>query len=309
MQKFPIIGSFVALAALLTTLWPGVGHAGPVTPAAPTPSAAAAVRRADAGLAAAASAANADAWLAYYADDAILLTPQGGLVKGKAAIRVALGMLVQRDPQGLAWQPQRLRVDASGDLAYLHGPYHWTFSRSAADRGESDQGMRSEIWRRRSDGTWICLVDLWSAGAGPGAGANAGADGAAASAGAEDAVTTAGAARSAVASPVSAAIHDPKYGDAPVHYRQAIVGYFDAHLRDPESVRFREVSAPERGSQRMITGALLMHEVRRHGWVVRATIDAKDARGTYVGDKTYRFLFRGERIVNVVSPFPSGEMK
>ena len=49
-----------------------------------------------------------------------------------------------------------------------------------------------------------------------------------------------------------------------------------------------------------------MHEKRFYGWKVEATVDAKDARGQAVHAQTYTFLFRGETIVRVVRPLPTG---
>jgi len=51
-----------------------------------------------------------------------------------------------------------------------------------------------------------------------------------------------------------------------------------------------------------------MRETRDYGWTVRATINAKNSRGRYVGFKPYTFLFRGEKIFHTFSPMPSDEI-
>ena len=51
-----------------------------------------------------------------------------------------------------------------------------------------------------------------------------------------------------------------------------------------------------------------MRETREYGWTVKATINAKDSHDSYVGFKTYTFLFRGEKIVDARLPLPGDEM-
>ena len=97
----------------------------------------------------------------------------------------------------------------------------------------------------------------------------------------------------------------------PIQYEVAIRQYFQEYLKDPDSAQYREITKPEKGSVIAVKGAIFAHETRLLGWTVKATINAKNAHGTYVGFKTYTFLFRGEDIVHVqtLSPLPEGEIK
>jgi len=45
----------------------------------------------------------------------------------------------------------------------------------------------------------------------------------------------------------------------------------------------------------VITGPVLLSESHLSGWIVKATIDAKNRHGAYVNGATYTFLFRGEK--------------
>jgi hypothetical protein len=99
-----------------------------------------------------------------------------------------------------------------------------------------------------------------------------------------------------------------KYGDVPVNYLQTIRQYFQEHLVDPQSIQYQEVTNPEQGALSGISSGLLMHEVKNFGWIVKATINARNAHGSYVGFKTYQFLFRGEQLVRATAPPPAGEM-
>jgi hypothetical protein len=94
----------------------------------------------------------------------------------------------------------------------------------------------------------------------------------------------------------------------PIGYEKAIRQYYLAHLKHPESVQYREITPPEQGYTTEVTGGLLMRETREYGWTVKATINAKDSHDTYVGFKTYTFLFRGEKIVDARLPLPGDEM-
>jgi hypothetical protein len=95
----------------------------------------------------------------------------------------------------------------------------------------------------------------------------------------------------------------------PVNYREAIEAYFKRMLKDPDSIRYREVTRPEQGYATTVTGLFVAHESRQLGWTVRATIDAKNSNGGYVGFKTYVFLFRGEKLLSAKAPPPADEMK
>ncbi len=100
-----------------------------------------------------------------------------------------------------------------------------------------------------------------------------------------------------------------KYGNMPIDYKQAIQKYFLEHMKYPDSVRYQEITQPEQGYTTAVTGGFFMREKRDYGWTVKATIDAKNSRGSYVGFKTYTFLFRGEAIVDARLPLPGDEMK
>jgi hypothetical protein len=101
---------------------------------------------------------------------------------------------------------------------------------------------------------------------------------------------------------------DSKYGAMPSHYEESIRQYFQDHLKDPDSVKYQEITVPEQGFTKAISGTLLMSETRNYGWTVKATIDAKNSGGTYVGFKTYTFLFRGEKIAHVLAPLTGDEI-
>jgi hypothetical protein len=100
-----------------------------------------------------------------------------------------------------------------------------------------------------------------------------------------------------------------KYGDLPADYEIAIRKYFLEHLRYPDSVQYQEITKPQQGFTTAVTGTFLMRETRVYGWLVKATINAKNSHDGYTGFKTYTFLFRGETVVDTRVPLPGDEMK
>jgi ketosteroid isomerase-like protein len=274
----------------------------------------AAVRKTDANWAAAASTASVDAWMAFYAADAIVLLPDDQLASGKELLRHTVTRLLALPHLSVAWRPIKVEVARSGDLALLIGAYELRFGDS---RGApvSNRGRRLEIWRKQADGTWKCIVDTWNLDepiAAPSAAPPESAQGTSPTAGsAAPLAQTVAPPPTAVPEsgpPTPMRVVATKYGDMPTDYKEAIRKYFLEHMKYPDSVQYREITKPEQGYTTAITGAFLMREKREYGWTVKATINAKNSRDSYVGFKTYTFLFRGEKIVDARLPLPGDEM-
>ena len=268
----------------------------------------AAIRQADAEWAAAAKSGNADAWLSFYAPDAIVLPPNAPIASGAERIRETVTNLLELPHASISWHPIKIEVAGSGDMAYLIGTYELKFDDS---QGVAlwDQGKLVEIWTKGADGHWKCIVDTWNSNAVAARTAQA----APASARLAPAAAVAGPApASANAPPVpNSSPPEPSsgYGEMPSHYEEAVRQYFQTYLKDPQSVVYQEISPPEKGFATAVTGALFTRESRLLGWTVSATLNAKNSHGRYVGFKTYTFLFRGEKIVHTASPIAEDEMK
>jgi ketosteroid isomerase-like protein len=61
----------------------------------------------------------------------------------------------------LSWEPSKVEVARSGDLAYTQGTYRMAFP-DPHGKPTTDQGKTLEIWRKQADGTWKCVADMWS---------------------------------------------------------------------------------------------------------------------------------------------------
>jgi ketosteroid isomerase-like protein len=285
----------------------------------------AAVRKADADWAAAASTAGVDAWMTFYAADAIVLLPNDRLVSGREQVRDAVTHLLTLPRLSVAWHPDKVEIVRTGDVAYLIGTYELRFGDS---RGIplSDRGRLLELWKRQTDGSWKCVVETWisdepahtaasASSQGAPRGAPPGASPAAPIAHAEPPAPPAApspeshGASAATDSVTPAQELTAKYGEMPVQYEEAIRQYFQEQLKDPYSVQYREITKPQKGYTTGVTGTVLMRETRDYGWTVKATINAKNSRGKYVGFKSYTFLFRGEKIVHALGPLGEDELK
>jgi uncharacterized protein (TIGR02246 family) len=116
------------------------------------------IRDTEAAMMKAAQAKDLDAFVAFYADDASVLTPNAPIFTGKQPIKDGLKPMLS-DPQfSLTFMPTRVEVAKSGDLAFTQGPYKMTFSDVRGNRFE-DEGKYLTVWRKLPDGSWKAVED------------------------------------------------------------------------------------------------------------------------------------------------------
>lgn len=102
-----------------------------------------------------------DAWLGFYADDAIVLPPNDKVAHGKEADRKSVAALLGLPGLQLTWSANRVEVAASGDFACITGAYTMSFNDDAGKR-ISDACKTLEVWRVQPDGKWKCVADTWN---------------------------------------------------------------------------------------------------------------------------------------------------
>jgi len=122
---------------------------------------AAAVQKADADWSAAAQSKQADAWVAFYANDAVVLPPNAPTLTNKDAIHKAIADLLALPGLSVSWQTTKAEAARSGDVAFTYGTYELT-SNDAKGIPTTDHGKYSEVWKKQADGSWKCAVDMWS---------------------------------------------------------------------------------------------------------------------------------------------------
>jgi ketosteroid isomerase-like protein len=121
----------------------------------------AAIRKADEDWARAAQTKQVVAWVAFYADDAVVLPPNDKTANDKESINKAVRDLLTLQDLTIGWQPAKIEVSLSGDLAYARGTYDLAF-KDAKGTPVTDRGKYLEVWKKQSDGGWKCIVDTWN---------------------------------------------------------------------------------------------------------------------------------------------------
>jgi uncharacterized protein (TIGR02246 family) len=100
-------------------------------------------------------ARNAKALTEFYTSDAALYPPGETMVKGRVAIEACLSAL----PPMKDFSLRILRMDGSGDVAYVQGTYTMTMSAPGAETAQAS-GYYVEIRRRQADGRWLIAVHM-----------------------------------------------------------------------------------------------------------------------------------------------------
>ena len=92
---------------------------------------------------------------AVYSDDARLLPPNHPMITGRSRIGEAFREYLGTGMGELTIESFEIEVASSGDLAYGIGTF--SLGRPAPDRGKF-----VEVYRRQADGSWTCIVDMFS---------------------------------------------------------------------------------------------------------------------------------------------------
>jgi ketosteroid isomerase-like protein len=121
----------------------------------------AAVRQTDENWSKAAQSKKVDDWVAFYSDDAVILPPNDKKAGSKEEVRKDIGELMTLPGLALNWEPSKVEVARSGDLAYTQGSYRMAFM-DPHGKPATDQGKTLEIWKKQADGTWKCVADMWN---------------------------------------------------------------------------------------------------------------------------------------------------
>lgn len=108
-----------------------------------------------------AQARNVDSIVAYWADDAIVLSSGEAPVQGKQAIRNMVESSFSNPGFSIAWEPERAEVSESGDMGYLIESTTMMYKDSLG----ASQTMKFKtvtVWKKQPDGSWKNVVDVMS---------------------------------------------------------------------------------------------------------------------------------------------------
>ncbi len=130
-------------------------------PAPDLAAAEAAIRKADTAWVEAAKLRKAEAWAAFYTDDAIVLPPNEKVATTKEAVLKSISAMMALPELAIAWQPTKVVMAQSGELGYMYGSYTMSF-KDEKGKPVKDEGKMVEIWKKQADGGWKCVTDIWN---------------------------------------------------------------------------------------------------------------------------------------------------
>ena len=121
----------------------------------------AAIRQTDDDWAKAAASKNVDATVAFYSDDATVAPPNSPVLTDKKGIHDMWAALLGPDLVSITWEPTKIDVARSGDLAYLNGWYKMA-TKDAKGNTVEEKGKMVEVWKKQPDGKWKCVSDIFN---------------------------------------------------------------------------------------------------------------------------------------------------
>jgi ketosteroid isomerase-like protein len=119
------------------------------------------LRDLDAQWAKAAAAKDVEQTIGYYSDDAMVLPPNATSAATKVAIRNVWKDMFASPGLVISWQPTRVQVGKSGEMAWVRGTYELTMN-DATGKPIDDRGKYLEVWEKQTDGNWKCAADMWN---------------------------------------------------------------------------------------------------------------------------------------------------
>jgi uncharacterized protein (TIGR02246 family) len=96
----------------------------------------------------------------YYAEDALVLSPNAPLVAGKDKIQAGLTALMADPNFALTFHSARVEASQKGDMVYTVGEYSRTVSDQKSKRPVTDRGNYLTVWKKQADGNWKVVTDM-----------------------------------------------------------------------------------------------------------------------------------------------------
>ena len=152
MTRFAMLAGSVAL---LGFMW------GCATPPPPDTRAAdeQVIRENEAEALKAATAKDLERFVSFYADDASVFMPGARMVTGKDALRKAWGERFAAPGFSMNFQPTKVEVSRSSDLAYCYGTYGMTVN-DPKGKPITTKGYYVVVYKKQPDGKWKLVVDM-----------------------------------------------------------------------------------------------------------------------------------------------------
>ena len=121
----------------------------------------AAIRALEASWSAAAGAKQLDTVVSFYADDAASFNPNVPIATTKEAIRKNWADMLGLPSAAVTWQVAKVDVSTSGDMAYAHGTYQFSFN-DPQGHAVQDHGKFLDVFKKQTDGKWKAVADIFN---------------------------------------------------------------------------------------------------------------------------------------------------
>ena len=106
----------------------------------------------------ASSGTSVDSVLAYWTEDAVVVSPGQPTLSGKAAIRQMVAASMSVPGFHINWTPEKAVVSKSGDFGYTTGTNELTVP-DPTGKLVTNKGRYIAVWRKDADGKWRCVED------------------------------------------------------------------------------------------------------------------------------------------------------
>lgn len=100
--------------------------------------------------------------ISYWADDAVIMSPNEPAMKGTDAIRKMVTESMQIPGFEIAWEPQEAFVSQSGDLGYVLIKNYFKIPMDTLGNITTIYNKGVEIWKKQEDGSWKNIVDIYN---------------------------------------------------------------------------------------------------------------------------------------------------
>ena len=138
-----------------------ISQASPAEKSSSTQSAEQLLRGLDGDWAKTAAGKDVEQTIAFYSDGAIVFPPNATSAATKEAIRNAWKEMFATPGFVINWQPNKVRVGKSAEMAWVSGTYQVTMN-DASGKPINDRGKYLEVWQKQTDGNWKCAADMWN---------------------------------------------------------------------------------------------------------------------------------------------------
>ena len=103
-----------------------------------------------------------DKTVSFWADDAVIMSPDEPSMKGIEAIRKMVDESMQLPGFEVFWEPTEAHVSASGDMGYVIVKNYFTLPVDTLGNTKTITNKGVEIWKKQEDGQWKNVVDIYN---------------------------------------------------------------------------------------------------------------------------------------------------